>query len=127
MNAQQSPGQAGRRRSLYHIVASVLAAITLLGAIAIFVLCISMRSTVNGYLEKAVEQKNRAEQLIKERGWAADSIQAQDLQIVLEGPEAVERDSQYLRRATVISVLVATASAAWLYYSLRVWPQRLSR
>jgi hypothetical protein len=106
---------------------TIFAAIALLGGMATFLLCISLLSTVNGYLEKAVEQKNWAEQTINERGWAADSIEVQDLRIVLEGPESLERDRRKIRAVLVTSVLVTIAAAGWLYYSLLAWPKRFSR
>ena len=133
MNAQKPPSQPASQRTLpefmalvFRVLSLVFAGMALLLGTLFFCVCIWWHGLSTDFLEKSIEQKSRVEQIIKERGFAADSIEVQDLQDILEGPAKLERDTRNIRIAAVASAFAAIAGAGWLYYSLRIRPKRLA-
>lgn len=133
MTSRQMPNGSANQRTLpefiglvFRILSLVFAGIALLLGVLYFCVCILAHGLATDALEENIEQKSRVEQIIKERGVAADSIEVQDLRVILEGPAKLERDLRFIRIAAVFCAFAAIAGASWLYYSLRIRPKRLA-
>jgi hypothetical protein len=133
MNAQKPPSQPASQRTLsefiglvFRVLSLVFEVIALLLGVLFFCVCIWAHGLTTDALEENITQKQKVEQMIKERGAAADSIEVQDLRLILEGPAELERERRQIRNAAVLCAFAAIAGASWLYYWLRIRPKRLA-